>query len=441
MSSDRTLDGSPVDGSAPGVLAAEQHLQVSSRSPSPLPILPLSFSPLHLPSRPEPTPTQGTWATTSFGRDFWGGDLRTPAAVEIEEPTRSSSAPTSFLDFTSSAGETPSITEEDGTNSAPPRLESFGTRTRTESFIEFDAEESTPEKRHHPLRSAVSQDSFLDVSPLASPTSPTFHLDPSSDTGHDTSSLLPPSPAFLRNSVESRLSVDSAIHSSSGGNRSSAWSGSAYSSGGASLLDGFPSVPFPGTEVANGPSPETEGYSEEEAEDEEERTRTLHSVPSAATLRRPRVRSLPSFATLTNTSTNTSDWTVESTDEGHENIRQDSEDSDDDFPHVRPFSNSSFLDLSTSPERLPSSAPTLPFIPRLSTHSNSTSGDRRGSFARTIDSDDSASQRRRWSGTSWATFFSGGKNPVQAAQPPMPDGAGNGRVEEVSWVQGGGLQG
>ena len=126
---------------------------IADHSPTASPSLPpLSFSPLRLPDCINPTPSQGSLAAT-FGRDVWDGDLVAPGA---EGAPRRSSAPTSFLDF-SSARDSPSLKVE-APVSAPPRLQEFESRTsrervRTRSFIEFDIEQEPVE---HALKSAGS---------------------------------------------------------------------------------------------------------------------------------------------------------------------------------------------------------------------------------------------------------------------------------------------
>lgn len=371
--------------------------------------------------RPAPTPSQGPWSATSFAREYFGDG---PSA----DDSRSASAPlaqSSFLDF--SNGES---LVEPTPFSAPPRLQSFSADS---SFIDF--EDPAP-----PLRSAASHDSFLDVdsppaSPGFSPHEITVH-----DVDGDRDELLPPTPSYLRHE---RLSVESAAQSSnrrssdqsqdtrrgsnqSSDRRGSDWSGSDYTTGVSnashtSLINDFPDPPpvsldelfaDPPSELVSALPP----WPDPESEEEDDAVSTLHTVPSMATLRPRRSRSLPSLSRSTLSLTDTSDWTVESTEveDNGEGVRRDAhdDDSDDgDDEAVRRLARTSFLDLSSSPERLPSS-PTIPFMRRPTSRIEPRRTD---SIAATMASEDSAT--RRWSGSSWLTFFSGSR-----AAPSQPAG-------------------
>lgn len=396
--------------------------------------------------RPAPTHSQGTWAATSFAREYL--DLGPDVPHSPEERHSAPAFDSSFLDFGSP--DSPSLGKFPV--SAPACLVSFSTTSLSPapsetSFIDFGDRDAEAQSVRN-VTTSQSQYSFIDWSP---PTSPTFPAVRNSiqvqdvDEGvtavlgeeDDFATSLPPTPTTLyhprysqvlgqEGNRDSYLSIESAMASNSNSRTSrtsfhSVGSGSAYSEGGAhsnasntSLLNVFPVPPVPIDEPL-----------EAGAESDDEQDHSLLSVPSIATLRPRRSRSLPAISQSTLSLTNTSNWTVESTDSSEDGVRRhpaessdDDEGSDDDDTDAieslnhRPFSNASFLDFTGSPERVPAERAHA-FRPAASS--------RRVSSAGTTATEDLGS--RRWSGSSFLTFFSGGSargSTVVPLPPPPP---------------------
>ncbi|KAM0750526.1 hypothetical protein T439DRAFT_325601 [Meredithblackwellia eburnea MCA 4105] len=368
-------------------------------------------------NRPRSTPSQGTWASTSFGLDVFGEPLPSPQA--------NSSAPgshTSFLDFTGAQE------SADKPVSAPARMSSFLDLGAPDEGTTIDSGTAP-----RALTAQSSNGSFLDDwSPPCSPTISPIELpgevrvenadgesdrdkvaslnpsSPTASTHHHRSEIL----TVGEGTRDSLLSVESAAYRNSrvshGSFSGSAFSGILSNASHTSLIRRFPDPPEneEGDTISTIPIPPVPL---------EEHRRSLLAVPSTSTLRPRRSRSLPSLAD-SSVSTSTSNWTVESTDEEDAGggVRRETNTSGDQEviedaiqPNTpsrdtanRPFSMASLLDSVAAP---------LDVDP---------AGSRPRSLAPTVSSRYST-ETRRWSGTSWISFFSGGALPAET-RPPLP---------------------
>ncbi|KAK4705487.1 hypothetical protein P7C70_g716, partial [Phenoliferia sp. Uapishka_3] len=340
--------------------------------------------------RPLPTPTQKTWARTSFAREYLGSEDGTDTS---DRHHSAPSSQTSFLDFT---------TADNAPPSAPPQLESFRPLRHHSSFLEFDDEPSLRNREPFIRISAESETSFLDWSPPPSPVaSRNRPLDlqlegPTRGSPISSSSLQPQSATLPFNRPSSSLSINSAHSNDLHRNSTSALSGYSGNASNTSLIATFPDPP----NVAELTEPFTFRH-DEEMEDLDDKP-TLQGAPSTshATIPLRKSCSLPRLSCSNLSLTDTSEWTVESPDTEESGVRKASSvRNEGDVRELasRPF-DSSYLDLSTSPERNPCS-PIIPQFPSLRQNRNAVES--------VAASEDAGAKRS--SVTSWLTFFSGGR--------------------------------
>lgn len=396
-----------------------------------------------LAERPRPSPTQGSWAATSFGREYFGaeddydGSNVVPRSrslsrehVAAEEPEdydgsnvvpipRGSNAPTprsadsgrsSFLDFTRTG------TPPNDLHSTSPLKTPDGPRgsSARSSFLDFEG----PQDDGH-----SSQGSFLDWSPSNSPIRPApsaFRIVDFDNVDSASHSFLrhPRRPSLEDPNRDSYLSVNSFTRPSPKADHLSGNERSSYGSSPGSRVSGMSNVSLGSNFshlVADFPDPPTQvhGGLDEGDEDEEETRRfdrsveddPLRTMHSTSTLRPHRTRSMPSLSQSTISLTNTSDWTVESisVEDGVRRLAPDDEEALEldlargDFAFT---TQSSFLDLSSSPER-------------YSIHARRSTISRHSVLT-------TSSHRRPWSGSSFLTFFSGARTHELGQEEEMP---------------------
>lgn len=347
--------------------------------------------------RPFPTPSQGTWAATSFGKEFFGKD-------DHDGKDSPPGDRPSFLDFTTSVDSSPALVSAPLSPPLSSGLHSAGSGSG--SFIEFDGDERLQNESHNQggrvANSSVG--SFLEWTPPSSPTArysiPFVHSPVPDIPQHQL--LTPPtvshpSHEYAATGRDSYLSVDSyglayttnpPVPSSSDGGRTSygSFGGASHTS----LLDVFPAPPEEAEEEAEIDQEESEGDPEQVAGGEKhDREHTLLAAPSMSTIRRTRSLSklpMASQASLSPSTSGTSDWTVEST----------QPDEEEEEEGVR---------------RWPSLEPDAEMEPRKS---RTGSGESFLDFSEDIEvvgmtraaSSSSASSTKRWSGATFLTFFS-----------------------------------